>query len=67
MYGNPLNPFDTYWWVGGPGPAIPTRQRSCLKQLCVFAFYDSKPSSIYVRLVWSISLLEDFLIPQYLK
>lgn len=36
MYGNPLNPFNPYWWVGGPGPAIPTRQRSCLKQLCIF-------------------------------
>ena len=36
-------------------------------RLGVFAFYDSKPSSVHVRLVWSISLLEDFLIPQYLK
>lgn len=36
MYGNPLNPFNPYWWTGGPGPAIPTRQRSCLKQLCIF-------------------------------
>ena len=36
MYGNPLNPFGTYWWTGGLGSAIPTRQRSCLKQLCIF-------------------------------
>ena len=36
MYGNPLNPFGPYWWTGGPSPAIPTRQRSCLKQLCIF-------------------------------
>lgn len=36
MYGNPLNPFSPYWWTGGLGSAIPTRQRSCLKQLCIF-------------------------------
>lgn len=36
MYGNPLNPFNPYWWTGGPSPAIPARQRSCLKQLCIF-------------------------------
>lgn len=36
MYGNPLSPFNPYWWVGGPGPVIPARQRSALKQLCIF-------------------------------
>lgn len=36
MYGNPLSPFNPYWWSGGPGPAIPEKQRSTIKQLCIF-------------------------------
>lgn len=36
MYGNPLSPFNPYWWSGSPGVVIPTRQRSCIKQLCIY-------------------------------
>ena len=36
MYGNPLNPFNPYWWAGGIGSPLAGRQRSCLKQLCIF-------------------------------
>lgn len=45
----------------------PLLQQKGIDPNLLMAFYDSKPSSIYVGLVWCVSLLEDFLIPQYLK